>query len=102
MKTMDDVAADVNRPGTASDRKMSTLSALSTGAAAGVTIGLSDWFFLQCFTTGHFHWVSPSKDLIEVAAPILILPLGLWMGRVLSLIGTIITNRLQKDAGTTE
>lgn len=102
MKTMDDIAADVNRPGTAADRKISTVNALANGAAAGVTIGIADWFFLQCFSTGHFHWVAPSKDLIEVAAPILILPLGLWFGRVLSLIGTIITNRLQRDAGTTE
>lgn len=102
MKTMDSVAADVNRPGTAADRKTSTITALSTGAAAGVTIGLADWFFLECFSTGHFHWISPSKALIEVASPILILPLGLWLGRVLSLIGTIITNRLQRDAGTTE
>lgn len=100
MKEMENIAADINRPGTAADRKTSTINATATGAAAGLTIGFADWFFLQCFTTGHFHWVSPSKDLLEVAAPILILPLGLWFGRVLSLIGTIITNRLQKDAGT--
>lgn len=94
---MSDTADSRNRSGSASDRKMSTVNAVANGAAAGLTIGLSDWFFLQCFSTGHFQWVSPSKDLIEVAAPILILPLGLWFGRVFSLIGDIIVNRLQKD-----
>lgn len=91
-----------SRSGSRSDRKMSTASATATGAAAGLTIGLADWLFLQCFATGHFHWIPPSKDLIEVAAPILLLPVGLWFGRVLSLIGDIITNRLQRDAGKTE
>lgn len=88
------------RTGTPSDRKMSTANATATGAAAGLTIGVADWIFLQCLSTGHWHWVSPSKDLIEVAAPIMLLPIGLWVARVLSLIGDIITNRLQKDANT--
>lgn len=88
------------RDGSPSDRKISTANAAATGAAAGLTIGIADWVFLQCLSTGHWHWVVPSKDLIEVAAPIILLPVGLWLAKVLSLIGDIITDHLQKDANT--
>lgn len=87
-----------SRVGSPDDRKMSTAGAVSTGAAAGLVIGLCDWVFLQCYTNGHWHFAPPSASLIEVGAPILILPLGLWLGKVFELIGKIITNRLEKDA----
>lgn len=92
------IAGTRSQPGTAADRKMSTANATATGAGFGLTIGFADWFF-QCFSTGHWHYVAPNQQLIEIAAPIMLLPVGLWVGRVLSLIGDIITNHLQKDAG---
>lgn len=88
-----------SRSGSAADRKITTTNAVATGAAGGLTIGFCDWLFLQCMIGGHFHFVAPSQQLIEVAAPILVLPIVLWFGNIVSLIGRIITNRLAKDAG---
>lgn len=84
--------------GSPSDRRMSTANALATGAGVGLTIGMCDWLILQCFAGGQFHWVAPSQNLIEVGAPILVLPVALWFGRVVTLIGQIILDHLQKDA----
>lgn len=95
---MSDAVSVRAREGSASDRKISTANAAATGAGASLTIGFADWFF-QCFQGGHWHWAVPNQQLIEMAAPLLLLPIGLWIARVLSLIGDIITNHLQKDAG---
>lgn len=99
MTAMTDVVADLDRPGTKADRKVSTASVVGAGAGASLAIGFTDWFF-QCYQGGHWVWVAPNQQLIEMAAPIVLLPIGLWFARVVSLIGDIITNRLQKDAGT--
>jgi hypothetical protein len=87
------------RPGSASDRKISTGTATAAGAASGFCIGMCDWL-TQCMASGHWHWVAPSQSMIEVGAPIIVLPVALWLGRVLSLVGEIITNHLQKDSST--
>ena len=83
--------------GTVSDRKFSTAQAAASGAGAALCIGFSDWFF-QCAQGNHWVWIVPNQQLIEMGAPILLLPVALWIARVFTLIGTIITNRLQKDA----
>lgn len=88
-----------SRNGSKDDRKVSTANAAATGAGASLAIGAAD-LMIQCYQGGHFHWVAPNQQLVEMAAPILLLPVGLWLARVLSLIGTIITNRLQRDAAT--
>ncbi len=98
MAEMTDQRADLARPGDKSERKISTANAAATGAGAALTIGFSDWF-LQCMVHGHWTWVMPNQQLIEMAAPIVLLPIGLWLSKVLGLIGTIITNHLQRDAG---
>lgn len=86
------------RSGSSADRKMTQTQAFATGAGASLAIGAADWFF-QC-TQGGWHWVVPNQQMIEMGAPLVLLPLGLWVAKVLSLIGTIITNKLQKDADT--
>lgn len=93
---MDDPAADIERPGTAADRKTNTSNATAYGAAIGLTIGAADWLILQCFAGGQWHWVAPSTNLIEVAAPIILLPCGVWMGKVISILGDIIIRKLQR------
>lgn len=95
---MSDMTNDARaRLGSPSDRKMSTAAATATGAAGGLAIGFVDWI-VRCFQAGHI--IAPDQSFIEIAAPIIVLPMGLWVGRVFSLIGTIITNRLEKDAST--
>ena len=86
----------VDRPGSAADRKTTTGNAINYGAMLGLATGLGDWFFLQCYTGGHWHYVPPSQTLIEMAAPIILLPVGLWVANVLSIIGDIITNKLKR------
>ena len=88
-----------SKTGSPADRKIKTANALATGAGASLTIGLADWFFSGYDKTGHWHMIVPNQQLIEMAAPLIILPAGLWVARVLSLIGDIITNHLEKDAG---
>ena len=80
--------------GSPSDRKFTTLQAIATGTAGGLTIGICDWL-VQCFQAGHI--VAPSQQLIEVGSPIIVLPVGLWFGRVFSLIGDIVIKKLQRD-----
>lgn len=88
------------RSGSKDDRKFATKDALALGGVLGLVTGASDWLVLQCYAGGTWHWVAPSKDLVEGVAYVMILPAVLWLSKVFSLIGTIITNRLQKDAGT--
>lgn len=64
-----------------------------------LTTGVGDWLFLQCYTGGHWHYVPPSQTLIEMASPLILLPLVFYIVQVFSLIGDIITNRLEKAAG---
>lgn len=87
-----------SRAGSPADRRMSTASAAATGAGASLAIGLTDWFF-TCYQHGQFVFAAPSQQLIEMGAPLVVLPAGLWVARVLGLIGQIITNYLEKDAG---
>ena len=97
---MTDATTDARmRAGSPADRKASTANAAATGAVLSLTLGIADWLFLQCLAGGHFHWAAPNQQLIEMASPIIFLPIALWIARVFSLIGDIITNRLQKDAG---
>lgn len=98
MAAMKDPVADVIRPGDKTDRKMSTTTAAATGAGAALTIGFVDWL-AESMRGGQWHWFVPNQQLLEMAAPILLLPVGLWFARVLSLVGEIITNHLQKEAG---
>lgn len=85
--------------GSAADRKLTTQTVAAGGAGASLAIGFTQWFF-QCTATGTWHWVAPSQDMIWMGAPLIILPVGLWVSNVLSLIGTIIVNRLRRDADT--
>jgi hypothetical protein len=76
---------------------MSTGSATAYGAALGLVTGLGDWALLQCYNGGHWHYVPPSQTLIEMAGPIILLPVGLWFAQVFSLIGDIVLTKLRKD-----
>ena len=84
------------RDGTRDDAKFGTKDALALGGVLGLATGGVDWLVLQCFATGHFHWVLPTKDLLEGVAYTIVLPVGLWFGKFFSLIGDIITDRLQR------
>lgn len=94
---MSEVDSRIDRSGSASDRKPSAANATALGAAASLAIGIGDWLFIQSFNGGHFHYVPPTQTLIEMAGPIVLLPVGLWMAQVISLIGDIIINKLKKD-----
>ncbi len=59
--------------------------------------GGADWLILQCFSGGQFHWVAPSKDLIEATSYVILLPVALWLGTFFSLVGDIIIRKLKKD-----
>ena len=83
--------------GSKSDRKISTSSAAALGAGASLAIGFTDWFF-QCYSGGDWTFAPPNQQLIEMGAPIMVLPAGLWISRVMSLIGDIVINSLQRDA----
>lgn len=96
---MSDQSVDIRqRDGSRDDRKFATKDALALGGVLGLLTGGADWLILQCFATGQFHWVLPSKDLVEGVAYIILLPVGLWLGKFFTLIGDIIMNRLQRDA----
>lgn len=95
---MSDQTADPRSgAGSRADRRITTTSAAATGAGASLAIGFTDWFF-QCYQHGHFVFVAPGQQLIEMGAPLVVLPVGLWGMKVLGLIGEIITNHLQRDA----
>lgn len=86
----------IDRPGSAADRKTKTSDATKYGALIALVTGMGDWMFLQCYTGGHWHYVPPTQTLIEMAAPLILLPVALWFSNVFSIIGDIITNRLKK------
>lgn len=91
---MADVTADIrSRVGTAADRKMPLTTSLSTGAAVGAVIGLSDWL-LQCYATGNFQYVAPPKALVEVVAPLTLLPVIHFGARVATLLARKILDAL--------
>lgn len=81
--------------GSAADRKPTTKNVTAYGAALSLTIGTADWL-VQC-SAGGWHWVAPSQTWIEMAAPIILLPVGLWFTQVFSLVGDIIISKLRKD-----
>ncbi len=96
---MSDVSDRRTHDGTPADAKFGTKDALALGGVLGAITGGADWLILQCYSTGTFHWALPSKDLIEGVSYVILLPVFLWLGKFFSLIGDIITNRLQRDAG---
>lgn len=87
----------MDRPGSAADRKMSPAGATAYGAILGLVTGSADWLILNCYAGGQWHYVPPSQQLIEVAAPIVFLPAALWFGQVFSIIGDIIIRKLRKN-----
>ena len=84
--------------GSPSDRKMSTANAVALGSGAGLALGFID-ALTACYKTGHYVFVMPDQQFLEMASLSLLLPVGLWVGKVFSLIGQIVINRLQKDEG---
>ena len=88
----------VNDAGSPADRKMSTANALALGSGAGLALGFIDALG-ACYKTGHFVFVMPDQQFLEMASLSIILPIGLWIGKVFSLIGQLVINRLQKDEG---
>lgn len=83
--------------GTAADRKPSATNATAYGALLGLVTGGADWLILNCYAGGHWHYVPPSPQLIEVAAPMVFLPCALWLVQVFSTIGDIILKKLQRN-----
>lgn len=87
------------RSGSKFDRKPNPVNSMALGGGLALAIGLSDWLLLVCYKSGVFVYVPPSQQLIEMAGPILLLPLGHYLFRILSAIGRIILNPLEKAAG---
>jgi hypothetical protein len=95
---MSDETPISGRQGSAVDRKPSPTNAVASGAGIGLVIALTD-YAIKSYTGGHWHYVIPDDALIELASPIIILPFAQFCLRVFQLIGRIITNHLEKEAG---
>lgn len=81
------------------DRRPNPVNSVALGGGVALAVGMSDWLILGCYKTGHFVWVAPSQQLIEMAGPILLLPFGHYIIRLLSALGRIVLNPLEKAAG---
>lgn len=82
------------RAGSASDRRVTLTASTALGGGVALVVGFSDWLILECFKTGAWHYVPPSKTLVEMAATIAVFPVFHFIGRVVVLIGRKVLSAL--------